>query len=53
MVLLIERRLNVQRRNAMSEFLGDSRIVEIVGCFNDVKIILAYYYGEKMQVFCI
>ena len=53
MVLLIEHRLTVQKHNALSVLLGDYRIVEAACCTNDVKIILAYYYGERTQVVCI
>ena len=48
--LLVECRLIMQRRNALSVILGDSRIVETTGCLNDMKIILAYYYDEITQV---
>ena len=53
MVLLIEHRLTIQRRNALSVLLDDSRIIEVVGYLNEMKNILAYYYGERTQVVCI
>ena len=35
--MLVELRLTVERRNALGVLLGDSRIVEVAGCLNDVK----------------
>ena len=35
--LLVEHRLTVKRRNALGVLLGDSRIVDVIGCLDDVK----------------
>ena len=35
--MLIERRLTVERRNALGVLLGDSPIVDVIGCLDDVK----------------
>ena len=35
--MLIECRLTVERRNALGVLLGDSCIVDVTGCLDDVK----------------
>ena len=35
--MLIECKLTVERRSALGVLLGDSRIVEVVGCLDDLK----------------
>ena len=35
--MLVERRLTVQRHNALGVLLDDSRIVDVTGCLDDVK----------------
>ena len=34
---LVERRVIVERHNALGALLGDSRIVDVTGCIDDVK----------------
>ena len=35
--MLVEHRLTVERHNALGVLLGDSRIMDVTGCLDDVE----------------
>ena len=53
--MLVERMLTVERRNALGVLLGDSRIVEVASCLDDVKdpgILLCWWNAGALHLGC-